>query len=188
MSFAERVTARNQSHGFFVIHGHSSKCLPDVFGSQNRIRISIGPFRIYINESHLICGQRILQIPIFVSLIRQPFLFRPPINEVGFPLILTAARVTKSFKTHRFQSHIAGQNHQVGPRDAFPILLLDRPKQTPGFIKIRIVGPAVEGFKPLLAAAGTTATVCNPVGSRTVPGHANEKWCVGAVIGRPPVL
>jgi len=103
-------------------------------------------------------------------------------------LILTAAGETKRFETHRFEGHVAGKNHQIRPRDALAILLLYRPKQAPSFVEIRIVGPAIERFKPLLTATRAAPAIGDTVGARTVPCHPNKKWRVGTVIRGPPIL
>ena len=188
MSFAKRVTARNQSHGFFVIHGHSPKCLPDVFGSQKRIRISIGTFRVHINESHLNCGQRILQIPVFVPLVSQPFLFGPPIDQVGFPLILTPASVTKVLKPIDSRATLPARTIRSAQEMLLPYFCLTGQSRRRALSRFALSGQLLSGSNRLLTAACTAATVRNTVGSRTVPGHPNEKRCVGAVIRRPPIL
>src|SRR5207249_3047422 len=68
------------------------------------------------------------------------------------------------------------------------VLLLERPEQPARLIQVRVVGPAVQGSKALLAFAATAAAVGDAVGAGGMPRHADEERAVVAVIGRPPVL
>ena len=69
-------------------------------------------------------------------------------------------------------AHVAGEDHQVGPRDLVAVLLLDRPQQATGLVEVAVVGPAVQRREALLAAIGAAAAVAGAVGPGTVPGHA----------------
>ena len=70
----------------------------------------------------------------------------------------------------------------------WPVLLLDRPEQAARLVQARVVGPAIEGRKALVAGASTTPTVTDAVRACGVPCHADEEWPIVAVIGWPPVL
>jgi hypothetical protein len=59
MGFAEGVTASNQRDGFLVIHSHTRECLADVLGSSKRIRITVWPFRVHVNQAHLHGSERV---------------------------------------------------------------------------------------------------------------------------------
>jgi hypothetical protein len=86
------------------------------------------------------------------------------------------------------QRDVAGEDHQVGPRDLAAVLLLDRPEQAARLVEVAVVGPAVERREALRAGAGAAAAVGDAVGAGAVPGHADEQRAVVAVVGRPPVL
>ena len=53
MARAEGMPAGNQSHGFFVVHGHARKGFADVPARGNRVRIAIRAFGVYVNQTHL---------------------------------------------------------------------------------------------------------------------------------------
>src|SRR5580698_3124312 len=59
---AEGVTAGDQCDGFFVVHGHAGKGFADIVGSGNRVRIAIRAFRVYVDQAHLHCSERILEV------------------------------------------------------------------------------------------------------------------------------
>src|SRR5208283_2386665 len=78
VGFAEGVTASNQRDRFFVVHCHAAERLPDVPCRSDWIRLSIGPFRIHVNQAHLNSAQRILELTIAaVALVCQPLALRP---------------------------------------------------------------------------------------------------------------
>src|SRR5215467_4880539 len=58
------VTASNQRDRFFIVHGHTTEGFANVPGRRDRIRLSIGSFRIYVNQAHLDGSERIRQITI----------------------------------------------------------------------------------------------------------------------------
>ena len=189
MRFAEGVSASDQRYGFFVIHRHSSKCVANVFGSGKGIGIAVRALRIDVDQPHLNRCKRLLKFTLAtIALVAEPFGFRAPIDEFCFPIVFAAASKTKGFKTHRFHRDIAGQHHQVRPGNFRSIFLFDRPKKSARFVEIGIVGPAIERFKALLSATGTAAPIKCSISPRAMPSHANEKWSVMPVIGRPPVL
>src|SRR6202035_4773563 len=53
VGFAESVPASNQRDRFLVIHRHAAERLADIPSRSDRVRLSIGPFRIHINQAHL---------------------------------------------------------------------------------------------------------------------------------------
>ena len=135
------------------------------------------------------CTQWALQLAVFLNAITgQHFHFRPPVNEIGFPIVRAATGIAIGFKAHVFQRHVARQNHQVAPGQAGAVLLLHRPQQPTRLVEVAIVRPAVQGVETLLAAVTATAAIQRAVGARAMPRHANEKGAVVAVVGGPPVL
>src|ERR1700678_400734 len=73
VGFAESVAAGNQSNCLLIIHRHARKGLPNVACRGDRIGLAIGPFRIYVNQSHLHRAQRIVELTIaLVALVPQP--------------------------------------------------------------------------------------------------------------------
>src|SRR5579864_1550804 len=188
--FAEGVTPGNERDSLLVIHRHAGKSLPDIPCRGDRIRLSIWPFRIHIDQTHLHGRERILKITVAaVAFVRQPLALRPPENVFfGFPDVLTPAAKTERLKAHRLQGNVACENHQVGPGDLPPILLLDRPQQPARLVEVHVVGPAIERSETLLPSSGPAAAVTDAVRARAVPRHTNEKWPIMAKIGRPPIL
>src|SRR5262249_19800079 len=78
---AEGVAACNQSTGLLVIHGHAAERFLDVLGCSERIRFTVWPLRIYIDQAHLNGAERIFKHPIAgVTLVCKPLTLRPPVN------------------------------------------------------------------------------------------------------------
>ena len=50
---AEGVTADNQGNGFFVVHCHTAERFANVATGTDWIRVAVGAFRVYIDETHL---------------------------------------------------------------------------------------------------------------------------------------
>ena len=129
MGFAERVPAGNERNRLLVIHRHAGERFSDVACRCEGIGVSVGPFRIDVNQAHLHRGERILKITIAaVALVGQPLAFCSPVNVFsGLPNVLAPAGETKGLEAHRLQGDVTGENHEVGPGDLLAILLLDRP-------------------------------------------------------------
>src|ERR1039457_2888058 len=108
----EGVPAGNQCDCFFVVHGHPTKCFANVPARRNGIRLSIGPFRVHVNQAHLNRAERTLQITIAaVALVRQPRAFRSPINVLGgFPCVFAPTAETEGLESHRLQRDIPCEN------------------------------------------------------------------------------
>ena len=94
----------------------------------------------------------------------------------------------KVLQTRRLERAVAGEDHEVGPRDLLAVLLLDRPEQAAGLVEVGVVGPAVERREALRAVGRAAAAVGHAVGAGAVPRHADEERAVVAPVGRPPVL
>ena len=186
---AKGVSARDESDRLFVVHGHAAERLADVLRGGEGVGIAVRSLWVHVDEAHLNRGQRVVELSVaLVSLVGEELLLRPPVNEVGFPVIRAAARETEGLEAHRLQGDVAGKNHQVGPGQAAPVLLLDRPKQPPGLVEVGVIRPAVQRLEALLPAPGSTTPVGHAVGAGAVPGHANEERPIVPPVGRPPVL
>ena len=190
VGFAEGVAAGNQRHGLLVIHGHAAERLANVPGRGERIGFTVGPLRIHVDQAHLNGAVRFLELPVVVvTLGPEPLDLRPPVNvRFRLPDVLTPTGETERLEPHRLQGTVAGEDHQIGPREFPAVLLLDRPKQPPGLVEARIVGPAVEGREALRAGGRAAPAVGDAVRAGAVPRHPNEERPVMAVVGRPPVL
>src|SRR6201989_2456639 len=94
---------------------------------------------------------------------------------VRFPHILTTAAEAEGLEAHRFQRDVAGEDHEVRPRDLAAVLLLDRPEEAARLVEVRVVRPAVERREALLSRAGAAAAVADAVRARAVPRHADEE-------------
>src|SRR5262249_52069334 len=146
---AKGVAASDQRNGLLVIHGHAAERFPNVPGGSERIRITVWPLRIHVDQAHLNGAERILEIPVTgVTLVGKPLALRPPVNvRFWLPDVLTSTGETERLESHRLQGTVPSEDHQIGPRDFPAVLLLDRPEQPSGLVEAHIVGPAVEGRK-----------------------------------------
>ncbi len=108
--FSEGMSAGNERNCFLVIHRHAGKSLSDIPCRSNRIRLSIRPFRIHIDQTHLHGRERILKITVAaVALVRQPRALRSPENVLfGLPDVLAPAAKTECLETHRFKRDVTG--------------------------------------------------------------------------------
>ena len=190
MRLAEGVAAGDQRHGFFVVHRHAGEGFAHILAGSDRVRITVWPFGIDIDQAHLHRGQRVFQVTLAaVALVTQPFGFAAPVDVFfRFPDIFAAAGKTEGLEAHRFQGDVARQDHQIGPGDFVAILLFDRPQQAARLVEIAVVGPTVERGETLVAGAAAPAPVKGPVSAGAVPGHADEQTAIVAPVGRPPVL
>ncbi len=190
VGFAEGVTASDQRDGLLIIHRHAGKGLANVLGRGERVRIAVGAFRVHIDQTHLHRGERIGELPVVgVTHVPQPFALRTPIDILlRLPHVGATAGETERFETHRLQRAVAGEDHQIGPRDFFAILLLDRPKQPSRFVEVRVVGPAVQRGEALSPVRCAATTVGDPIRAGAMPSHANEQRSVMPIVGWPPIL
>ena len=190
MALAERVTADDQRDGFLIVHGHPAEGLANVPAGGDRVGIAVGPFRIHVDQAHLDGPQRILQVPVAgIALVVEPDVLGTPVDvEFGLPDIRAPAGETECLESHRFQSAVAGQDHEIGPGDFSAVLLLDRPQQHARLVQVAVIGPAVDGREALVTGPAPAAAVADPVGARTVPRHSDEQRAVVTVVRRPPVL
>ena len=135
-------------------------------------------------------SQRIRKITVAaVALVGQPLPFRTPVNVLfGLPCVLAPAAKTERLKAHGIEGDVAGENHEVGPGNLSPILLLDRPQQPARLVEVHVIGPAIERREALLPSSGAAAAVADTVRTRAVPRHANEKRPIVPKVGRPPLL
>ena len=190
VGLAEGVTAGDQGDRLLVVHRHPAERLADVAGRGERVRVAVRALRVDVDEAHLDRGQRVLQLAVAaVALVVEPGGLGPPVDVVvRLPDVLAAAAEAEGLEAHRLQGHVAGEDHQVAPRDLLAVLLLDRPQQPAGLVEADVVRPAVERREALLAGPGATASVADPVGAREVPRHPDHERAVVAEVGRPPVL
>ena len=190
MGLAEGVTARRQRDRLLVVHRHAGEGLADIATRGDRVRLAVGPLRVHVDQAHLHRRERFFEFALAaVALVTQPLGFGAPVDVLfGRPDVLPSAAETEGLEAHRFECDVAGENHQVGPRNALSVLLLDRPEQPTRLVEVGVVGPAVERGEALRAGARTAATIRSAIGAGAVPGHADEQAAVVAVVGRPPVL
>mmetsp|Transcript_16306 Transcript_16306/g.51029 ORF Transcript_16306/g.51029 Transcript_16306/m.51029 type:complete len:304 (+) Transcript_16306:1044-1955(+) len=158
---AKGVPAGNESHRLLIVHGHATERLTNVTGGSKWVRLTVGSLGVDVDESHLHGSQRVLQLPIArVPLVVQPRRFRAPVHvRLGLPRIFSTASEAVRLKSHIFEGHVAHEYHEVSPREGPTILCLDRPQQPPSLVQVRVVGPAVERSKTLLAGASATSAV-----------------------------
>ena len=189
MGFAEGVAAGNQRDGLLVVHRHAEERFADVLGRRDGVRFAVRAFRIDVDEAHLHRAERFLKLALAaVALVAEPRPLGTPVELFGLPHIGAAAGKTECLEAHRLERDVAGENDQVGPRDFPAVFLLDRPQQPARFVEVRVVRPAVQRRKTLLAGAGAAAAVGDAVRARAVPCHADEQSAIVAEVRRPPVL
>src|SRR5205823_5118695 len=156
MGLADGMAADDERNGFLVVHRHASERFANVPCCRERIRLPAGPLGIHVDQTHLHCAERLVELAIAaVALISEPRLFRAPENLVGCPFVFSPEAEAERLEAHRFISNVAGEDDQIGPGDFPAVLLLDRPEQPPRFVEVRVVGPTVEGSKALHPTAAT---------------------------------
>ena len=64
MGLTEGVATGNQRHRLLIIHRHAPEGLADVNRGRGRIRVTVWPLRVHINQAHLNRPKRFLQIPL----------------------------------------------------------------------------------------------------------------------------
>ena len=155
-----------------------------------RVRVAVRALRVDVDEAHLDRAEGLLELPVAgVALVAEPGGLGAPVDVlVGLPDVRAAAGEAEGLEAHRLQGDVAGEDHEVGPRDLLAVLLLDRPQQAAGLVEVDVVRPAVERREALLAGARATAAVADAVGARAVPRHPDDERAVVAEVGRPPVL
>ena len=189
MGLAEGMATGDERHGLLVVHRHAAERLADVPRGGDRIGVAVRAFRVHVDEAHLHGAEGIGELAVAaVALVAEPRPFRSPVDLLGLPDVLTAAGETEGLEAHRLQGHVAGEDHQVGPGDLPPVLLLDRPEEPARLVDVGVVGPAAERREAYLARARAAAAVVDAVGAGAVPRHADEQPAVVAEVGRPPVL
>src|SRR4029079_11588772 len=92
----------------------------------------------------------------------------------------------ESLQAHRFQCHVAGEDHQICPGNLAAVLLLDRPKQPARLVQIDVVRPTVQWRESLRTPARTPTSIVDSVRAGGMPGHADKERPVVAEIGWPP--
>ena len=116
VSLPEAMPTCDQCDSLFIIHRHATKGLANVFCCSKGIRVSVWTFRIHIDQSHLNCGKRVLELAFaFIALICKKLALRSPVNQVRFPVIHPTTGKSKGFKAHGFERHVSGKNHQIRP-------------------------------------------------------------------------
>ncbi len=189
VALAERVAADDERQRLLVVHRHASEGLANVPGCSQRIRVAVGPLRVHVDQAHLHGAERTAQFPVAaVALVSEPRVLGPPEDLLGLPDVVPPESEPEGREPHRFQGTVAGEDQQIGPGDLPAVLLLDRPEQPAGLVEVGVVGPAIEGGEPLLAAAAAAPTIFDAVRPCGMPAQADEEAPVVAEVGRPPVL
>jgi hypothetical protein len=190
VGLAEGVATGDQRDGLLVVHRHAREGLADVAGGGERIGVAARALGVDVDEAHLHGGQRVGQLAVTaVALIGQPGALAAPVDRgVGLPGVGAAAGEAERLKAHGLEGDVAGQDHEVGPRQVAAVLLLDRPQEAPGLVEVGVVGPARQRREPLLTAAGSAAAIADAVGAGAVPGQTHEQRTVVPEVGGPPRL
>ncbi|SIK45446.1 Uncharacterised protein [Mycobacteroides abscessus subsp. abscessus] len=130
MRLAEGVATHNERGSLLVVHRHPAEGLADIDRSRQRIRITVRAFGIDVDQSHLYCRQRVLQVTVSgVALVAQPGVFGTPVDVLfGLPTILAPKCEAKGLEPHGVHGVVARKDDQIGPGQLVSILFLDRPQ------------------------------------------------------------
>ena len=190
MGLAEGVATGNEGDGLLVVHRHACEGFTNVPRRGERVGVAVRPLGVDVDQAHLHGGEWFFEVAITgVALVAQPGVLRSPIHVLlRLPDVGPTAAEAEGFEAHRLKCAIAGENHQVGPRDFLAVFLFDRPQEAAGFVEVGVVWPTVEGGEALLSGAGAAATITGAVGARAMPSHADEKRTIVSEVGRPPLL
>ena len=186
--FTERMSARNQRDGLFVIHAHVAKGSADRRRRRQRFTAGVWPFRVHINQAHFGGRKRALRQRFRVT-VGQPGFFIAPVHvQIRFPDVFTPGTETKGAEAGVLQRHVTREDKEVSPGDFLSVFLLNWPQQAASLIQADVIRPGVQRCKALLTASGAAATVNGAIGTRTVPGHTDKQARIAAPVGRPPRL
>jgi hypothetical protein len=85
--------------------------------------------RVYVDETHLHGGERMVEITLtLVTIAAQPRVLRAPEDVfLRNPDVSATASEAEGLEAHRVERDVSGKNHEVGPGDLLAVLLLDRP-------------------------------------------------------------
>src|SRR5207302_9741370 len=118
VGFAKSVAAGDERDGLFVVHGHAEERLADIFRGRDRIRVAVRTLRVDVDQAHLNGAERLRQLTLAaITFIAQPRPFWTPVKLLGLPHVGASPSEAEGLEAHRFQRDVAGENHQVGPRD-----------------------------------------------------------------------
>src|SRR6185295_14483598 len=127
---AEGVPARDQRDGFLVVHRHAREGLADVAARLDRVRVAVGALRIDVDQAHLHRAEGLGEVAVAaVALVAQPLVLRTPVDLGRLPHVRAPAGEAEGLEAHRLERDVAGEDHQVAPRQLLAVLLLDRPQQ-----------------------------------------------------------
>ena len=113
MSLPETMSPGDERYSLFIIHSHTCKGFTNISTCSNRTWFTIRPFRVYIDQTHLHSGQRILKFTITrVAFIIKPLTLSSPVGILfWFPDVFTPATKTKCLESHRLQCTVTCKNH-----------------------------------------------------------------------------
>src|SRR5688572_17937772 len=82
----DRVTADDERKRLLVVHRHAAEGLADELAREGRVRVAAGPFRVHVDETHVIGAERSLEVAFRrVASIAQPAVFRTPHDLFRLP-------------------------------------------------------------------------------------------------------
>ena len=167
VKLAEGVTTGHECDGLLVVHGHAAEGLADVTTGSNRVGVCVRAFWVDVDQTHLHCAERLHELSVAaVTLVVQPNRFRSPVDVLfRSPDILAATSEAERLETHRLESHVARQDHEVGPGERTTVLLLDGFEQSSRLVEVAVVGPAVEGSEALRSGGSATTPIVGAVGT-----------------------
>ena len=117
VTLSERMTTGNERHRLFIIHCHTSECFTNIFSCSHGVRLSVGPFRVYVDKSHLNSREWVIKLSLTrVSLVAKPLSLWTPVRiPFWLPHICSSAGKTQRLKSHRLQRTVASKDHEICP-------------------------------------------------------------------------
>ena len=189
MCLAEGVPSGDESDRLLVVHRHAPEGRSDVVGSGDGVAVSVGPLGVYVDQAHVCCAERLVELAIAVEAVGAEHLsLWAPVHEVWLPVVDPATREAQGLEAHRLHADVPGEDHQVGPGERLAVLGLDGPEQATSLVQVSVVRPAVEGLKANLPPVRAAAPVGDPVGTCAVPRETHHEGTVVSIVRRPPVL
>ena len=163
--------------------------------ASERVGVALRALGVDVDQAHLDRGERVVELAVAGVALRaalvaaEPLGLRAPVDVVvRLPRVDATAGEAEGLEAHVLERDVAGEDHQVGPRERVAVLLLDRPQQAAGLVEVAVVGPRVERGEALLAGATAAAAVLDAVGAGAVPRHPDHQRAVVAEVRGPPVL
>ena len=100
-----------------VVHRHVLEGLADVPRRQGRVRVAVRPFRIHVDQAHVVGAEGALELAVLaVALIVEPRRLGTPVRFVRLPDVRAAEGEAEGLEPHGLQRAVAGEDVAGRPR------------------------------------------------------------------------